>query len=111
VLDYEEVSAKSGTPTPEAEAEAVAVPNPLAVLRVRLFADGANNFYDSPLIQGFTTNPSLMRKAGISDYAGFAREVLSVISDRPISFEVVASSFRRWSARRAGLPVGVPTSM
>ena len=67
-------------------------------LRVKLFADGADKaamlgLYGNPLIQGFTTNPTLMRKAGISDYRAFARDVLSAIPDRPISFEVFADDF------------------
>jgi len=64
-------------------------------LRVKIFADGADldgilNLAGRPWIKGFTTNPTLMRKAGITDYAGFAREVLELITDRPISFEVFA---------------------
>src|SRR4051812_9439012 len=47
----------------------------------------------NPLIKGFTTNPTLMRKAGITDYQAFAREVLKVIPDRPVSFEVFADDF------------------
>jgi transaldolase len=67
-------------------------------LRVKLFADGADKndmleLYANPLIQGFTTNPTLMRKAGVTDYRAFAREVLAVIQDRPISFEVFADDF------------------
>jgi transaldolase len=50
--------------------------------------------YRNPHIKGFTTNPTLMRKAGISDYEAFAREVLAVIPDRPISFEVFSDDFR-----------------
>lgn len=64
-------------------------------LQTRIFADGAD--LESILalaaderIAGFTTNPTLMRQAGISDYARFAKELLSHISDRPISFEVFA---------------------
>jgi len=49
--------------------------------------------YRNPLIQGFTTNPTLMRKAGISDYASFAQDVVQAIPDRPISFEVFADDF------------------
>src|SRR3977135_539644 len=67
----------------------------LADLKVKIFADGAD--YDGivkmsrdPLIKGFTTNPSLMRKAGVSDYEAFARKVLETITDRPVSFEVFA---------------------
>jgi transaldolase len=67
-------------------------------LKVKLFADGADlagmkEMYVNPMIQGFTTNPTLMRKAGISDYAAFAREVIAAIPDRPISFEVFADDF------------------
>jgi transaldolase len=67
----------------------------LSDLRVKLFADGADTaglleLYAKPYIKGFTTNPTLMRKAGISDYRAFARDVLTSIKDRPISFEVFA---------------------
>jgi transaldolase len=67
----------------------------LSRLRVKIFADGADfdsilALYKNPLIKGFTTNPSLMRKAGISDYQGFARNLLAAVPDRPISFEVFA---------------------
>jgi len=62
-------------------------------LKIKVFADGADraemlNFYANPLIRGFTTNPTLMAKAGITDYESFARSVLAVIRDRPVSFEV-----------------------
>lgn len=68
------------------------------MFKIKLFADGANlddmlNAYNSGIVQGFTTNPTLMRKAGITDYETFAREVLAMISDRPISFEVFADDF------------------
>jgi transaldolase len=64
-------------------------------LRVKIFADGADfdgilKMYANPLIKGFTTNPTLMRKAGIADYEEFARRVLAAVPDRPISFEVFA---------------------
>ena len=67
-------------------------------LKIKLFADGADkgamlNLYRNPLIKGFTTNPTLMRKAGIADYEGFARDILSEIRDRPISLEVFADEF------------------
>jgi transaldolase len=67
-------------------------------LKIKLFADGADktamlNLYRNPLIRGFTTNPTLMRKAGISDYQAFARDILSEIRDRPISLEVFADEF------------------
>ena len=67
-------------------------------LNVKLFADGADRagileMYQKPYIRGFTTNPTLMKKAGISDYEGFAHEILQEIPDRPISFEVFADDF------------------
>jgi transaldolase len=69
-----------------------------ADLKVKLFADGAEKksmleLYADPLIRGFTTNPTLMHKAGITDYQAFARDILAVITDRPISFEVFADEF------------------
>jgi transaldolase len=67
-------------------------------LKIKLFADGADlagikEMYENPFIKGFTTNPTLMRKAGILDYKGFANQVLQAIPDRPISFEVFADDF------------------
>ena len=64
-------------------------------LRVQVFADGADKasmleLYRQPYIKGFTTNPTLMRKAGVTDYERFALEILQLIPDRPISFEVFA---------------------
>ncbi|MBZ5579966.1 MAG: transaldolase [Acidobacteriia bacterium] len=84
------------TPAPDGDARAAG--NPVTQLRVKLFADGADkaamlDMYANPLIQGFTTNPTLMRKAGISDYRAFAWDILSAIRDRPISFEVFADEF------------------
>lgn len=71
---------------------------PLSALKVKIFADGADKadmleMYANPLIKGFTTNPTLMRKAGISDYPSFAKEIAAAIPDRPISFEVFADEF------------------
>jgi transaldolase len=71
---------------------------PLQELRVRIFADGADKaamleLNQNPLIKGITTNPTLMRKAGITDYETFALDVLSVIHDKPVSFEVFADEF------------------
>ena len=67
-------------------------------LKVKIFADGAD--FDGivamardPLVSGFTTNPTLMRKAGVTDYEAFARKLLAVITDRPVSFEVFADDF------------------
>lgn len=67
-------------------------------MSVKIFADGAEKasmlkLYADPRIQGFTTNPTLMRKAGITDYEAFARDILAAIPDRPISFEVFADEF------------------
>ncbi len=67
-------------------------------LKVKLFADGADlagmkEMAANPMIKGFTTNPTLMRKAGIADYKAFAHEVLAAIPDRPVSFEVFADDF------------------
>jgi transaldolase len=67
-------------------------------LSVKLFADGADKatmleLYANPLIRGFTTNPTLMRKAGIVAYESFARDILATIPDRPISLEVFADDF------------------
>ncbi len=67
-------------------------------LNVKVFADGADlasirELAADPFIRGFTTNPTLMRQAGVSDYERFAHEVLAVIGDRPISFEVFSDEF------------------
>jgi transaldolase len=67
-------------------------------LRIKIFADGADRagmveMARKPCIAGLTTNPTLMRKAGIADYRAFARDVLSVIKDKPISFEVFCDDF------------------
>jgi transaldolase len=70
----------------------------LKELRVKIFADGAHpdsfaELSKLPYVAGFTTNPTLMRKAGVKDYERFAREILDVIRGRPISFEVTADDF------------------
>jgi transaldolase len=67
-------------------------------LKTKLFADGADKagmleMYRNPVIKGFTTNPTLMRKAGVLDYCAFAAEVVAAIPDRPISFEVFSDDF------------------
>ena len=67
-------------------------------LNVKLFADGADKagmleMYANPLISGFTTNPTLMKVAGVSDYKSFAKDILSHIKDKPISFEVFSDEF------------------
>jgi transaldolase len=67
-------------------------------LKVKIFADGANRarmleLYANSMIKGFTTNPTLMRQAGVADYKAFAKDILASISDRPISFEVFSDDF------------------
>jgi transaldolase len=73
-------------------------------LKVKLFADGADlagmrEMAANPMIKGFTTNPTLMRKAGIADYKAFAADVLKIIPDRPVSFEVFADDFPTMEAQ------------
>ena len=70
----------------------------LGQLRVKIFADGADaksilDHAAKSYVSGFTTNPTLMRKAGISDYEAFARNILKRITNRPISFEVFSDDF------------------
>ena len=67
-------------------------------LKIKIFADGADKakmieMYKLSYIKGLTTNPTLMRKAGVSDYEAFAKDVLQAIPDRPISFEVFSDEF------------------
>jgi len=67
-------------------------------LKIKIFADGADKagiaeIGKNPLVKGFTTNPTLMRKVGITDYEAFAKEVLGIIGGRPISYEVFADDF------------------
>ena len=67
-------------------------------LKVKIFADGADKagmleMYAKPYIKGLTTNPTLMRKAGIVDYKAFANEILAEIKDKPLSFEVFSDDF------------------
>ena len=70
----------------------------LQELTVKIYADGADKagmleMYGKPYIKGFTTNPTLMRKAGVMDYRAFALDILQAIPDRPISFEVFSDEF------------------
>jgi transaldolase len=67
-------------------------------LKVKIFADGAEKggmleMYAKPYIKGFTTNPTLMHKVGLTDYRAFAHDIVEVIPDRPISFEVFSDDF------------------
>ena len=73
--------------------------NNVAGLKIKIFADGADinemkKAYKSGLIKGFTTNPTLLNKAGITDYTAFAKSVLKEITDMPISFEVFSDDFK-----------------
>ena len=79
-------------------AEGVSEPRAAAGLRVKIFADGADRaamleLAKNPTIAGFTTNPTLMRKAGVKDYEAFGRELARTIPDRPFSFEVLSDDF------------------
>ena len=70
----------------------------LTDLPIKIFADGADlagivDLYRKPFIKGLTTNPTLMRKAGIADYQAFARSVLEEVRTKPISFEVFSDDF------------------
>jgi transaldolase len=74
-------------------APAASKQHPVQNLGVKIFADGADkggmlDLYANPLIHGLTTNPTLMKKAGLTDYEGFARNILETITSKPISFEV-----------------------
>jgi transaldolase len=67
-------------------------------MKTKIFADGADlatiiEMHKRPYIKGFTTNPTLMRKAGVGDYEDFARSILDEIKDLPVSFEVIADDF------------------
>jgi transaldolase len=88
------------------ETSAAAEHKAVSGLRVKIYADGADRsamleMYANPQIAGFTTNPTLMRKSGVIDYRGFAREILGLIPDRPISFEVFADDFAEMERQAA----------
>jgi transaldolase len=73
-------------------------------LHIKIFADGAalksmKEAAANPVVKGFTTNPTLMRQAGVTDYKAFARDVLAAIPDRPVSFEVFADDFPTMEAQ------------
>ncbi len=92
----------------------------LEKLPIKIFADGADRdgiaeLYKKPFIRGLTTNPTLMRKVGISDYESFAKSVLEVVRDKPISFEVFSDEFtemrrqaRKISAWQSNVYVKIP---
>jgi transaldolase len=78
-------------------------------LPIKIFADGADregiaSLYAKPYIKGLTTNPTLMRKVGITDYEKYAREILEVVKEKPISFEVFSDEFPEM--RRQALMIG-----
>ncbi len=67
-------------------------------LKVKIFADGDDKagmleMYEKPFIKGLTTNPTLMKKAGITDYRAFCKDILTSIKDKPLSFEVFSDDF------------------
>lgn len=77
-------------------------------LNIAIFADGADlhgmmNMYQKGFVKGFTTNPTLMRKAGVTSYTEFVREAARAIPDRPISFEVFANDFETMKAEALAL--------
>src|SRR5438128_1147769 len=68
-------------------------------LKVKVFADGADKnamleMYAKPYVKGLTTNPTLMQKAGVTDYRAFCKDILSHVKNKPISFEVFADDFK-----------------
>ncbi|MBM3206817.1 MAG: transaldolase, partial [Candidatus Staskawiczbacteria bacterium] len=70
----------------------------LEQLKVKIFADGADKsgmleMYQKPFVKGLTTNPTLMKKAGITDYPSFCKDILFSIKDKPLSFEVFSDDF------------------
>jgi transaldolase len=76
----------------------------LSDLKIKIFADGADvasikAMHAKSWIKGFTTNPTLMRKAGVADYEAFAQEVLRAVPDRQVSFEVFADEFDEMEAQ------------
>ena len=80
--------------------------NPVQKLKTKLFADGADlkviaAMSKNPLIQGFTTNPTLMRKSGVTDYKAFAVEALKIVPNLPISFEVFSDEFSEMEEQAA----------
>ena len=84
-------------------------PQLLLDLPIKIFADGADRegiaaLYARPYIKGLTTNPTLMRKVGVTDYEKYAREILEVVREKPISFEVFSDEFPEM--RRQALMIG-----
>src|SRR5687768_15643994 len=76
--------------------------------RIKIFLDGADRasmvaYAKDPAVQGFTTNPSLMRKSGVTDYKAFCQEILGQLGGKPVSFEVFADEFGEM--KRQGLEI------
>lgn len=74
------------------------MPKKIDELKVKIFADGAEKdgmvaLAKEPFVKGLTTNPTLMRKAGVTNYSAFAKEILALVKDKPISFEVFSDEF------------------
>src|SRR5260370_16276267 len=85
------------------------MPDRVSTLEVKIFADGADkqsilDLARNPLIQGFTTNPTLMRKAGVRDYEAFGCELTRAIPDRPFSFEVLSDDFDEMEQQALSIP-------
>jgi len=73
-------------------------------LKVKIFADGADlktikNFNENPLISGFTTNPTLMRISGVSNYEKFVKDACDIVVDKPISFEVISDNLKEMESQ------------
>ena len=86
----------------------------ISKLNVKIFGDGADmatilDLYSKTWICGFTTNPTLMRKAGIQNYEAFARELIEKVPDRPISLKFLPTTSLKWSGRRTSSPPGRTT--
>ena len=85
-------------------------------LKVKIFSDGANkkdmlDMSSKTFIKGLTTNPSLMKKAGVKDYEAFAKDILSTIKEKPISFEVFSDDFNEMEKQAMEIQVGLITFM
>jgi transaldolase len=85
----------------------------LTDLKIQLYADGADKagileLYAKPYIKGLTTNPSLMKKAGVKDYEAFAKEILQTVTAKPISFEVFSDEFAEMRRQAAKIKTWAP---
>ena len=85
-------------------------------LKIKIFSDGADkkdmlDMNSKTYVKGFMTNPSLMKKTGIKDYAAFAKDILSTIKEKPISFEVFSDDFDDMERQSIEIPSWLTTSM